>query len=267
MVKKLWDDDEIGGRIYLQICNLFPEALLKNEKDRFFKHAFTVMHKLTATKYHIKNYQRIENEQFNHFKKAFKKDPGHTREAFELIFELEAFLFQIKSSLDMLVKLMNPVLGEGIVRTHTYSNKGDDLVKGLTQYKNKNGVKVSAVDDLIGLIKEDKQVWIDRVIQIRDRLNHVEGLSDYHFTPAKLPNGEIVPLKPKFDGTDTLKFMKTIYENNLGYHQDFMCLALAVIAPGLCLVPEETTRMNQAFGNHNSAQFVKWGWGMIQAPK
>jgi hypothetical protein len=56
----MWDDNEIGGRIFLQVQNLFVEAILANQKDIFFTHAFSVMHKLTATKYHLKNYERLE---------------------------------------------------------------------------------------------------------------------------------------------------------------------------------------------------------------
>ncbi len=69
MIVKLWDDEEIGGRIYLQLCNLFPEAFLSDQKDKFFFHAFSVMHKLTATKYHLDNYKRIEKIQYEESKR------------------------------------------------------------------------------------------------------------------------------------------------------------------------------------------------------
>jgi len=136
------EDEEIGGRIYLQMCALFFDALLAEDKERFMLHAISVMHKLAATKYHLNNYQRIERQHYENARRTFKKNPHKTREAFELIFELEAFVFQIKSSLDMLVKLVDPVVGPDIIKTRTYSNEGDDLIKGLEQYKKKKGVNI-----------------------------------------------------------------------------------------------------------------------------
>ena len=140
MITKMWEDDEIGGRIYLQLCNLFVDQIVSDQKDSFFRHAFSVMHKLTATKYHLNNYEKIEQKQFQQARRKFKKNPNETRESFELIFELESFLYQVKSSLDMLIKLLEPIIGAGTVRTKTYSNKGEDLIKGLVQYKKKKGV-------------------------------------------------------------------------------------------------------------------------------
>lgn len=158
----MWDDDEISGRIYLQLCNLFPETFLFDQKDKFLNHAFSVMHKLTATKYHRDNYKRIEKSQYEEAKRKFKKQAIETREAFELIFELEAFLYQVKSSLDMLIKLLIPIIGDGIVRTKTYSNKGDDLIKSLTQYKKKKEVHIEMVDNLTNLVKVHKEGWLEK---------------------------------------------------------------------------------------------------------
>jgi len=117
MIKELWDDPEICGRIYLQAVHLFANQLLADQWDVFFSHTSSVMHKLSATKYHLNNYCRIEEAEFQ----SLKTNPPSTDkafEAFELIFEIEAFLFQIKSSLDMLAKLLIPIIGNE-VRTVT----------------------------------------------------------------------------------------------------------------------------------------------------
>ena len=257
----MWDDDEIGGRVYLQLCNLFPEAFLSDQKDKFFNHAFSVMHKLTGIKYHRDNYKRIEKIQFEEAKRKFKKKPDETREAFELIFELEAFLYQVKSSLDMLVKLLVPILGSGMVKTTTYSNKGDDLIKGLTQYKNKKDVYVEMVDNLINLVQDHKKAWLEKTVKLRDELNHIEGLRNYRFEPLKLPNGELTVRKPRFKNFDTLEMMNLIYSNNLVFHQDFMVLSLALRAgPAFLLLPMDSKEAERRF-NHKSAKYVKWSWG------
>jgi hypothetical protein len=261
IVVKMWDDDEIVGRIYLQLCNLFPEAFLSDQKDKFFTHAFSVMHKLTAIKYHCDNYKRIEKIQFEEAKRKFKKHSSETREAFELIFELEAFLFQVKSSLDMLIKLLIPILGDGVVKTKTYSNKGDDLIKGLTQYKKKKNIHVEMADNLIKLAQDHKNAWLEKTIKLRDELNHIEGLKLYRFEPLKLPNGEITAREPRFKNYNTLEIMNLIYSNNLVFHQDFMVVSLALRAgPAFLLLPEDPQGAERSF-NHKYAKYVKWCWG------
>ncbi len=259
---KLWNDEEIGGRIYIQLCNLFPDPLLADQKEKFFSHAFSVMHKLTATKYHLDNYERTEKNQYEDARRKFKKNPNQTREAFELIFELEAFLFQIKSSLDMLIKLLIPIVGEGIVRTTTYSNEGDDLIKGLNQYKKKTGVHIPMIDQLITLAETNKHGWLKATVDMRDELNHRQGLRDYKFLPVKLPSGEIIAKKPKFKDFNTLDMMKTIHSNNLIFQQDFMSIALAIKAgPAFILMQENPARVQGIF-NHKSAKYVRWCWGL-----
>jgi hypothetical protein len=85
MIKKIYDSNEITGRIYLQLCNLFPETLLQEDKDLFFGHAFAVMHKLNATKYHLDNYKRIEKVQFDKALYSFKKGNFELLEQLALI--------------------------------------------------------------------------------------------------------------------------------------------------------------------------------------
>ena len=197
--KRIHTNPEINARIYAQLCHLFPDAFLdETVKTLFFTHVFQVMHKLHATEYHLKNYRRIEKEQTEQSLRLFKRSPTERREALELIFELEAFLYQVKSSLDMLVKLMIPILAPHKVSTETYSNKGDALVKGLEAYKHRSDSNKEAADSLIDLIKHDKENWIERVVGIRDELNHKKGLMGFQFEPILLPGSKLSVQKPRF---------------------------------------------------------------------
>lgn len=259
--KKIYDNNEITGRIYLQLCNLFIEPILNDQKDYFWDYAFCIMHKLNATQYHMMNYIAIEKEEYDRTQKLANKGKYEMKEQLELIFELEAFLFQVKSSLDMLVKLLIPIVGKDIVKTQTYGDKGEHLIKGLTQYKNKKGVNIKAIDNLIELITNDKDSWLKTTVEIRDELNHTRGLKDYGFTLLELPNGKYAVIKPKFMGFNTIGFMKMVYSNNIEYHQDFIALALAIKAPTcFSLIPcdREFARVN--LGDQKG--YVKWAWGM-----
>ncbi len=261
-ITKLWSEEEIIGRLYLQACKFDVQGFLSNtEKDDFLDKLFTVMHKITAMKYHLDNYQRIEKEHLIKARRLFKKDQNQTIEAFELIFELESFLFQLKSSLDMLVKLLIPIIGKGIVGTQTFGDKGNNVIKGLEKYKSKKDVNVKAINDLIILIRDDKNSWLKNVINIRDHLNHIKGLRNYEFVPFKLPNGEIIPKKPQFLKLQTVPFMRLVYSNNLEFSQDFMSLSIAIRLPrGLFLIEANSTKCQEEF-NHKAARFIKYAWG------
>jgi hypothetical protein len=53
-VGKLWTDDELCGRIYAQAAHLSAGELLGDLKPKFYEHVFAAMHKLAATKYHLR---------------------------------------------------------------------------------------------------------------------------------------------------------------------------------------------------------------------
>jgi hypothetical protein len=94
ILNKLWRDQEIIGKIYCQILRLnIGGCLNESEKETFFKHLKSLMHKLHAIKYHLANYRKIEKEfQFGAIE-AIQINQNEVKEAFELIFELEAFFF------------------------------------------------------------------------------------------------------------------------------------------------------------------------------
>ncbi|HZK69990.1 MAG TPA: hypothetical protein VFD03_00535 [Clostridia bacterium] len=261
LVKKMYDNNEISGKIYCQLCNLFIEALLQEDKDFFMGYSLNIMHKLNAIKYHLNNYKKIEEIQYQKTKQLLKKGKINQDEQLELIFELEAFLFQIKSSLDMLTKLLIPIIGRNMIHTQTYGDKGDKLIKGLEQYKKKTGVNIEAVDNLITLMKDAKDSWLENVISARDKLNHLEGLRNYNFNHRTLINGQLVVEKPKFDDMNTVHYMELVYSNNLDFHQDFIVLALAIKTPScFCIIPKDPKEAIQEYGE--LGKYIKYAWGM-----
>lgn len=261
---KVWTNPEINVRIYAQLCHLnFEQLLEKPLFERFYRYSECVMHKLHATLYHLENYQRLEQFHYAKCLEQYKTGNTNTYECFDLIFELEACLFQIKSSLDMLVKLMIPILGKR-VKTQTFAAKGDHLVNGLEQYKKQKTAPVPKVQEFIDMLKWAKQDWIEKVVDLRDELNHHKGLTHYWFEPVKIATGEIVPLKPKFKGMDTLDFMEDACGRNLVFHQDFAAMALSLVAPA-CMALTTETRQNRLEPYGDLAPCLKWTWGLLHS--
>ena len=262
ILTRVWTDHEIIGRFYLQACrlqvqNYFPES----EKNEFFRNISALMHKLHATRYHLENYKKIEIRELKAAQKGFKKHPNETREAFDLIFELEAFLFQVKSSLDMLVKLLNPIIGRALVSTKTYEKKGESIIKGLEQLKNKKNSRKEEIDQLIKLIRSDKDSWIETVVDYRDELNHFKGLNNFKFIPRQLRHNQIIAEKPRFKGSEVVSFMQTIYRNNIEFSHDFVCVALSIrMRTGIYLGADTEENALKYFDNMPSAKFVKYCW-------
>ncbi len=63
ILNKSWRDQEIIGKIYCQTLRLQIDGYLtESEKEIFFKHLKSLMHKLHAIKYHLTNYRKIEKD-------------------------------------------------------------------------------------------------------------------------------------------------------------------------------------------------------------
>lgn len=262
-LRKLWTDPEIIGRIYLQVCALQLQDLLpREEQDRFWKHATSVMHKLSSTKYHLENYKRLERQEVESTRRRFKKQPSFRREAFELIFEIEAFLFQVKSSLDMLGKLLGPLIGDDQLKLHTFKDKGDGVVKALEQYKKRGDAHTEAVDSLIRMIQQERDGWISVLVGLRDSVSHYEAISNYVFEPYPIPGGAGVRKPRLLSGHETVDALQMIYSNNVGFHQDFISVAASVRLKQLVLAPTAPGATEKMFGQHAGGRFVKWGWAL-----
>jgi hypothetical protein len=267
-VRQMWTDHEIAGRIYIQACKLQIKDLLGDDAERFWEHASSVMHKLTATKYHLDNYKRLERQEIEAARRRFKKNPNQTREAFELIFEIEAFLFQVKSSLDMLAKMLGPIIGDDQLKLHTFKDNGDGVVKALEQHKRRKDTNASAVDELIRLIQDDRDSWISLLVRARDTAGHYRALSNYVFQAYPLGGGAGVRKPRLLPDAETIESLDLIYSNNIEFHQDFMAVALAArpALKGLALVPVDPVAMEKEWQSP-AGRYIKWGWGMrMQAP-
>jgi hypothetical protein len=130
--------------------------------------------------------------------------------------------------LDILTKLIPPILGNDCISTRTYKNKGDSIIKGLNQLKNNKSFESKEIEDMINLIRQDKDHWIQATIDWRDELSHYEGVKDFYFLPKKHKTKLYTVGKPEFKGRDVLQTMEMISQNNLNYSQEFISIALSI---------------------------------------
>ena len=189
VLTKLWDDPEIGGRIFLQAKELLQGGLIaKDRMDAAREVLFLCMHKLTSVKYHRDNYLRIHKKEVEQLYRMLKRqnvEVPERKEQFKLIAELEAFLVQLKSSLDILVKLLIPLAGLSYGAVATFGDKGERIIKKLTRRPIPN-VEPEKVKALVRLIRSDNQTWLEKVIDLRDHVNHSAGFQNlvFNLNPA-----------------------------------------------------------------------------------
>ena len=132
-------------------------------------------HKLRGVRYHLDNYRRREDELLQKFKLKHHAPAGATmvEDDASLIFEMEAFLFQAKSSLDMLMRLLR---GLGFASIgHSFGDKGDDVLKALDNLPRSCEEQKAAMKRLV---TEAQAAWMRDMIATRDNVAHNGELHD-----------------------------------------------------------------------------------------
>ena len=128
-------DLEIMGRLYYQARELMLSHGFdifkpkEEERDRFISILLDVTIKISAMQYHLKTYEQHEALCIEQMKTKCGADSCISLQAYELLFELEAFMFQMKSALDLAVKFLEALFPHRF-KTKTFGDMGEDLIKG-----------------------------------------------------------------------------------------------------------------------------------------
>ncbi len=278
MFTKVWDDPEIGGRIYMQAMFLYAAELAEENGDRLMGEVlYDVMHKLTAMRFHLEEYRRLEEELYQKYRADFQANPNLNAECFPLIFAFEAFLFQLKSCLDILVKMFGVVKFRQQMSIQTFGNKGEDVIRGLRQNQatyqklvdrgvSKNGKHwIAHLELLISTVQAAREGWLAEAVDTRDDVSHYKAAKNFVFSPVPTPAG-FDASRPTFKRhgatIEPLALMDRLHRECLLFCQDFMCRTLNLIAwpYDLCPVTPEWAAKFTAGGGDQYTQYLKWEW-------
>jgi len=178
-------------------------------------------HKLYAVRYHFRNYAVAEQEKVKSFGKDYSAwtGVGATESDPRLIYETEAFLFQVKSSLDVLVKCLEPLFG---IRLTTFGNEGEDIIKALQN--NCPKVTKSTCESLIRVVREN-QAWVRELVNMRDQVTHYSSLKGFNcFIEEPYRGGDHVvihyPTMP--NGQRASDYLDLTWNRLLSLHEQFM---------------------------------------------
>lgn len=133
-------------------------------------------HKLYAVRYHHQNYTRFETEQVEEFQRDYGPPAGTSiqEQHPSVIYEVEAFLFQVRSSLDIVARFLAAAFG---FSGETFGAHGDRVISRLERNIPKElAVPASAVATLI---REAQASWIDETVRMRDEIAHRSALAGF----------------------------------------------------------------------------------------
>lgn len=215
MILRVFYEDTVHEEIdqlVIPIIKKAPNNSILQERIRKLRH------KLYGIKYSLDNFIKNETAIIDKLQTNYQgPDHDYHVDKPELHYEIESFLFQVKSALDVLAQII------GIVHkftTPTYSKNGDDLIRLLKTNTSANRKDES---NQISKILEQHKKWVSDVIDMRDEVTHFSDLSGYlsfiHYTWDGGPTAEIsYPSMP--DGQRAQKYLDNTFNSLLSFVKD-----------------------------------------------
>ncbi len=132
-------------------------------------------HKLYGIRYHIENFAAEENKIIKKYSEDYHAPAtsGFYHNP-RLIYEIEAFLFQIKRALDILAQIIAMTYNLNGLNTYSISDKGNKIVNKLREFKKYEVLRSELADRL-----QDADKWIRDAIDMRDEVTHISNLQGF----------------------------------------------------------------------------------------
>ena len=165
------------------------------QNDRLFDKLIDSRHKLHAVRYHLLTLQKEIVDRVDEFKKSYSAGSGIAQELENprLVYETEAFLFQVKSSLDILAQVLGCVIPP-LNSVRTFRKKKVDGVEhaGGTVI---NALMNNGFEELGKLFEMHRKEWIQELVAMRDTIAHYSRLRHFHcFIQEPYMGGEKVTI-------------------------------------------------------------------------
>jgi len=253
LLEQVFDDPTngriINNRFFNGIFLILTKAALDDAgKEQLFRLLVLVAKKLIGVHGHIERFQTRQVDEVSRVESLSEANHHNTRIlSDDLFLEFDGFLVQVKSTLDYLVKVPQPIVGRKHWSLATFGEKGDKVVKALANLPKQFQSRAKRFD--IALVKQQKP-WLQDTIDARDKINHfLDGGVDYRvFCVFKdLTTGSVhVPMWSP-DQT-VLEFMTITWSNLFRLCEDFFGLFLSLRLPDHLSV----FRDNEPFPSSNS---------------
>lgn len=172
------DSHDVIEGIFARTISLVSE----HGMDGLTKKLHDCKHKLYAVRYHLKAIEREIDERVADFEKQYAAMSGAGLELENpvLIYETEAFLFQVKSNMDLMIQALGSVV-PSLKSLGAFKHKGGRGTLGyVAGGKVIDKLEKSREPKLAQLFEFHRSAWIQQMTEWRDTITHHSGLRDFH---------------------------------------------------------------------------------------
>jgi len=215
------DTKDIGVEIesiFKNIFNHFEEVKFQEFRDRLHN----CKHKLYAVRHYKLSVGKEIKLRIEEFNNGYQANSGVEieKDNHKLIYETESFLFQVKSSLDLLIQALGYAFpGIKSFRTFAHSGVGEDFISGGKVIKKLREENIEIAD----LFEQNRKLWIQDLVSMRDTITHYRRLKDFHCfveEPYKGKEKVIIHYPTMPGGKLVDDYCKEIYEDLLNLYKD-----------------------------------------------
>lgn len=252
---------EINARIFLQTQHLSPILGLSTENNsKVFATTLDVTLKLMAMVYHIGNYTNLDKYYHNEAIESFKECPTTINNCCSLIYELEAYLFQLKSALDMAIKVLGILLPNNF-KTKTFGKNGEYFIKNLESFKTLRNERSELIDSIIEMVKNDQNNWLKETIELRNTISHYNSIGLFAYK-VREEDGQIMVEKPKVLKHDPLFFMEKTFFQCMDFIQDLISFSIILYLPPVFMLANPN--VPASWHDEGIGKYIKYSLGIDQ---
>ena len=216
---------EIGEQFTMNLLGIPQQAMdiPTKQKEEIFLISIEIFKKLSKLANAVDKYAEEEAKLIEEFKEKLQKDGrriAHQSDILEAA--IEEVLGQAKSTLDVAVKMFEPLLG---LKLHTYGENGDKLIKALknnTPSEDKN--KIAAIIQIVELFKP----YSESIIGLRTTTQHYKNIQMTPLIAVADEKDAINITVPKMSQQQTAReFSEIVYHNIFVFIRDLMIFSFA----------------------------------------
>lgn len=216
---------EIGEQFTMNLLGIPQQAMdiPEEQKGKVFLISIEIFKKLSKLANAVDKYTEEEAKIVKEFTEKVEKDGkriAHHSDILEAA--IEEVLGQAKSTLDVAVKLFEPLFG---IKLHTYGENGEKVIKSLrNNTPTENKEKIERIVHIIELFKP----YSESIIGLRTTTQHYKNIQMSPLIAEVDPQNKIMISVPKMSQDQTAnEFAEIVYHNIFVFIRDLMIFAFA----------------------------------------